>query len=547
MRRTMTVLPLGLVCMWLSACGADSADLSGQAELVDERDGFDNANGNGGGVTCNCQPGFVCEFGQCVPETPPGAAADSVRDPRASARYVFDLQLEAQRLVRIDSESLQARSFSAGLAPMDLAIEPDRELSVLLDAFDLIEVLDHRVDPPVSATYPTARSLSHLVLSPTGAHAIAYYDWDDPRAGQRQSEPGNINQLTVLDLTDGATEFSDRDARAVNVAVGLLPRDVRFAVDGSRAVVIGRDAVTRIDLRGTPAPETVFALSAEPAEVLVTDDASALVARYGSEELEVLRLADGARACVTHPFAVSDLERVSESGVFVVYGESESFQAAVLDPLSLDFAATECASTSPTLDLGPYRRLQMNRDGTRGVAFTPEIDRERLLVLDGLTRTEVRLEKAVSSVAFGPDGRFVFIAHLKRDGVPAWDPTVESPDDSVDKSFGVTWLDLDTLDNRLAISEWPFGRFTFVPAVPGRAAATYVAVLDPFEPELLRVSHATGFDDRWLRLAATPLSLGFLPGTDRAYVTQDHPWGRVTFIDPTGQELRHVTGFALLQ
>lgn len=536
MRRAILIAAV----LW-TACGQTDASPSPESGGFGSFDDPRDDDGAPVDTVCDCQPGFVCEFGQCVPEV----ANSTVSDPRASLRFVFDLQVADSRLIRIDSSSLQARSFSAGLAPMDLAVEPQRELSILLDAFDLVEILDHRNDPPDSATYETARALSHLASSPTGTHVVAYYDWDDPRSGLRQPEPGNINQVTVLDLRDGATAFADSDRRATNVSVALLPRDIRFSIDGSRLVVVGRDEVTRISLGDVPVPDSVIALRAEPAEVAVDDAANALVARYDSGELELVRLDDGASTCVTFPGPISDIERASPTAFYVVYGADSSYTAALLEPLDADFATGACTPLNGTIDLGPHARLQMNSAGSRGLAFTTQIDRESVLVLEGSTTTELRLEKAVSSLVFGTQGRFVFVSHLKREGTPAWDPTVETPDESVDKSYGVTWIDLETLENRLAISEEPFGRFTFAPETDGRAAATYVAVLDPVEPELLRVTHAPGFSDRWLRLAASPLALGFLAGTDRAYVTQDHPWGRVTFIDPSDGELRHVTGFAI--
>ena len=40
------------------------------------------------------------------------------------------------------------------------------------DPLDIIEVLDHREDPPTNAAWTTARSLSHLRVSPTGDHVI---------------------------------------------------------------------------------------------------------------------------------------------------------------------------------------------------------------------------------------------------------------------------------------------------------------------------------------------------------------------------------------
>src|SRR5213078_91577 len=117
---------------------------------------------------------------------------------------------------------------------------------------------------------------------------------------------------------------------------------------------------------------------------------------------------------------------------------------------------------------------------------------------------------------------YALLSQMKAPGTPAWNPAIEDPEVSVDKSYGVSWLDLSTGSHRLAVSNVPFGAFSFVPADTD-LGATFQAVLDPTRPQILRVAHAPGFDDKWIDLAAMPLKMGFLSATDRTYVTQQHP------------------------
>lgn len=110
----------------------------------------------------SCQPGFHCEFGSCVPNEPVAPSAVEGRDPQASSRYIFTLEPASRRLLRIDSLSLEVAAFTAGLAPMDLGVVPQRQLTVLLDGLDTVEILDHRPTPPIHAAWSTARALSHI-------------------------------------------------------------------------------------------------------------------------------------------------------------------------------------------------------------------------------------------------------------------------------------------------------------------------------------------------------------------------------------------------
>jgi hypothetical protein len=46
-------------------------------------------------------------------------------------------------------------------------------------------------------------------------------------------------------------------------------------------------------------------------------------------------------------------------------------------------------------------------------------------------------------------------------------------------------------------------------------------------------------------LASPPVAVGVVDGANRAYVAQNHPDGRITFIDLTSGEARTLTGFEL--
>jgi len=485
-----------------------------------------------------------------VADTQPPVQTDGAeRDPLASQRYVFALEIAAKRLTRIDSATLEVAAFAAGLAPMDLAVIGSRETSVMLDANNLIEVLDHRQTPATRATFVTARALSHVVAAPDGLHALAYYDWDATDSAKRQREPGNINQITVLALEDQALPMADEDLRAQNVAVGFLPRDIRFASDGHRAVVIGRDSLTPVELLsmvdGIAAPGLVVPLPTEPAEVLLNPDATLAVLRFPmSPELTVLPLDGGPSRCLVAAAMVNDIAWGPNGSLLVV----TAGVTAMLSEVDVAVAVPECGSVPAGVGIGSATRLVVDPQHTWALAYVPELTCETLwrVELANLSVTALLLEKAVQAAAFTGDGGYAFLSHMKAPGEPLWDPAQEDPDASVDKSYGISWLQLDTGAHRLAVSRTPFGQFTFVPAkADGSDGATFVAVLDPGSPQLLRVAHRPGFDDGAIALAAMPLVMGYLASTERVFVTQEHPWGRVTFVDPAGRELRHVTGYAM--
>jgi len=426
---------------------------------------------------------------------------------------------------------------------------------VLLDAYNFIDVLDHRTDPPVSASWTTARSLSNLKMSPSGQHAIAFYDWDDPTAHDRQPSPGNINQVSVLYLADGATPFSGTDLRLVSVAVGYLPRDVRFSSDGTSAVVIGLESMTPLalkDLAGgiaVPGPDVPFDNTAT--KILIDSQATVAIVSYAtSPRVDVLALKGGGTSCFTAaPNPVTDIELTADGRLVVVYGTGAANQFSAV-PVSS--AGSSCTPLVAPSSIGQATALAIDPSpgSTLAIAYTPNSAVLAAWIVDlpspGTPKVSaLTLEKAVSGVAFAGDGQYALLANIKVDGTPDWngDPLL-----AVAKSYGVTWVDMSRMAHRLVISGTPFGAFAFVPpADNGGEGATFQTIADPVTPEVVRISHRAGFPDLWIDLAAKPLDAGYLSATHWTYVTQSHPWGRVTFIDPTGVDLRHVTGFALVE
>ncbi len=552
--------PIHLISI-VGLCAA--AGLSGCAsdELAGAR--YEDAADNYYCDDYNCSEGWHCEFDQCVPDgndsqLPPALPSSSAetRSPLASLRYVFTLSSGAKKLVRIDSQSLEVASFAVGLSPMDMAVVGSREISVVIDEYDSVEMMDHTVNPPLAAAWTTARSLSRVVLSPTGDHALLFYDWDDSRSPTRQSEPGNINQLSVLDLKADADGFADDDDRLVDVSVGFLPRDIRFAVDGSRAVVISETSITLIELSarssGTiAAPAAPMPFNASAPKVVLNSSANLAVLRYAdSPRIDVLDLDTAASTCFVASGSITDIVLTKDDELLVMnQGVDPDDEQRYLSLTTLGAAVVaiddvDCTVLAESGSVGTARLLAMGNNDEGAMAYLPSLSSEEIFAIDlsDLTSFRIALEKSVAGIAFVGDGRHLLVSHLKAPGTPQWDISIEHPEESVDKSYGVTWIDLDTKTHRLAISDEPFGSFTFVDEGDGNTA-TYQALRDPLRPQLLRVSHTPGFDDVWFDLAGLPVDLGYLADTGRAYITQEHPYGRVTFIDGAGNEMRHVTGF----
>ena len=557
-------LLLGLVgSLALGGCSSEDGLASSEADWSEEGR-WDNDDGGAhsapaaepgsgasGGVApsanCfegDCPAGFYCEFGVCLPET----AGASPEAALTSNGNLYFLEKAKRRIMRIDAAEFKVDARETGLAPMDMAVLPEGERLVLVDASDTVEVIDLQASGEERVIWDTARSLSHLKVSPTGEHVALYYDWDDPRALDRQANPGNINQISIL-AVEATSAMSDDDDHLVDISVGLLPRDVRFSPDGSTAVVIGRRSVTSVDLRtvanGVAAPSHTVDIDETAVEFLVNDAATELLLRFAAHyQLHFVNLQSGEVTCLGFEGDITDITPIGNDELLVAFGGAEG---NYLNRVAFSDAAAVCPVVPGEFAIGKAQNIVYDAASERVLAYAASVAVESLWFLDLRAGTEetFRLEKAVAALAFADKGGTVRIAHLKKPGTPQWNPGLEDTDVSIDKSNGVSWINLDTGLSRLTLRNNAFGPYGFVPGGLGETGATFQALTEDSQPRLLVVEHSAGFNESWVDLASETVHMGYIPDTDSIYAIQDHPMGRVTFVDAGTHNLRHVTGYAL--
>ncbi|MEZ4406245.1 MAG: hypothetical protein R3A52_07210 [Polyangiales bacterium] len=152
----------------------------------------------------------------------------------------------------------------------------------------------------------------------------------------------------------------------------------------------------------------------------------------------------------------------------------------------------------------------------------------------------LRLRKTVRAVAFAPDGRTALVIHGRAAGNPN-EPNIDL-ETRIDRAWGYTLVDVPTR----------FAKLQLTPADPGSTALTpdgdfaFVTLRDDTAGVSLvqRVSMRS-FVVSDTPLGSPPLAVGVVPGTMRAFVGQEHPEGRITFIDWSTGALQSVTGFEL--
>jgi DNA-binding beta-propeller fold protein YncE len=545
----------------MTAC-AGGADFGGDfAPTVD--------GGTGGTPQCfsssECPVGFVCsEFGTCVaPPPPPGDGGVTpppeieyrLTEPSSSRRYVWVAMTEQDRLAKIDGANLEVESFAVGDQPKVLATLPGTDTAVVLDSQNAAAtVVSAGGGAIASDLYPTLPNLNRLAVAPGGRHAIAFFDLNkailDAGSLEAVGEIGSFQDVTLLAVGPGSQ-------RSVDLTVGFRPREVESDATGRFAFVVTDDGVSVIDLPAmtgngptivppVPIMESVFDDTTGVEVDIVASGLYAVVRRPNVAALRVVSLM-GATAGdgfnLTLPAVPTDIDLAPDgSRVYAVFRDPAPGLAIIdipgdaLDPAGITFIDLATATGGS---------LVLSEDGKRGLLFTNATLDERITVIEldqpGFPHRTFPLQKSVLTAGFDPTGTKAIVLHARAPGDPE---AATSFDEFIDRKPGYSVFDVASGFAKLQITEVNPRHFTF--ARPG--ARAYVT-LDGGDAEgavaaVQQIELDSGVV-RTIELGSPPDSIGTLPDSNKIFVSQRHPLGRVTFIDITSNEVRTLTGFDL--
>lgn len=469
-------------------------------------------------------------------EPPPEREVESDYEaPVATGSFVWVANPKSGRVAYVDAKTLAVRTVEAGNAPTYLASVPGQAedttlvLNVLSEDATLLRATAAGI---VSKTFKVARQANSMAFSADGRFAIAWADARKVAAAQKAEPPKTegFQDITVLDLVAGTSTI---------LAVGYRPVAVGFAAGAPRAHAVTQDGVAIVELEGGPRVSKNVAISDSPLEdpgsrdVSVTPNGQlALIRRDGSPIVTAVALETGARVPVTLPGPVTDLDLTDKGDRAVGVVRSTSQVAVLPVPGILTAPGTFTTVTVTGETIGS---VALAPGGSKGLLFTNAADAERVTVLDlaveppGL-RT-VRLYSPVLAVFSAPDAGHAVVLH----------------------------------DRTAAVGGQPGspGAFSLVPvanALPAKIVATQapptaVAVTNDRAVIAERSDAGKVFGAYLARLpqlmveryplASPPIAVGVVAGAKRAFIAQQHPDGRLTFVDLETGQARTLTGFEL--
>lgn len=483
-----------------------------------------------------------------TPLPPEREETRSFQTPQAGGRYVYVANPLRDSVAVIDSRTLALQTVEAGDGPTYLATVPGQDQALVINVNAQTVTILRTDERGTHTTHvPVVPGANTLAVAPDGRHAVAYLD----TASQSAASPGSFQDITVITL-DPAGD------RAVQLSVGFRPIEVEFSRDGASAFVVTEDGVSILRFAeltepmivpsvslddGAPAPGVDGGVAAQnaPRDVSVTPDGRYAVARTeGSPVLRLIDLQSRAVTTLTVSSPVTDLD-LSPDGTFALAVlRNESLTLRVPIPGGFADSASVRRIATPGETVGS---VTIAPDGSTALLYTTAAITERATLLDlaGTTAPQLlRLRKVVRSIAYAPDGRTAVLVHGRAPGDPN-DPTIDL-ETRIDRAYGYSLFDARTRFIKLQLTAADVGPL----ALSTDGAYAFVLLRDDARA-VARVERVSmrSFAVQDITLGSPPLSVGAVPATQRVFVGQQHPEGRITFIDWNTGALQSLTGFEL--
>jgi hypothetical protein len=409
------------------------------------------------------------------------------------------------------------------------AADPPRAFAVTEDGITVIDLSIAR-DPKVLRT---------LKLDSVGTLASpmpALAPQDDAAVPEGGTDGGGDEGGTIdaaADAADGgATDAGDAgtDDVAPDAAIDVASQDAPRTADVEPDT---RDANGALDARSsdaTNADAPTLPPATGKADVTITPDgAFAIFRREGSAIVTVIDLADGSRWSWTLSGTVTDLD-LTDTGNRAVAVIRDQGRVAVL-PV-------------PGRGPGPFDDILVSGETVGSVAIAPRgevallytnaVAVSRITVLGLGTPPAVRpveLRAPVLSVFPSPTAQHAVVVHNSFKGQAFQSPGAFSV---MPLAGGHTPVIQPTDAPIFSVALSPGGDRAIVAVRDDmkRIFAVYLARM----PSLVIDRYA---------LASPPVAVGFVGAAGQAFVAQEHPGGRVSFIDAPTEQVRTITGFEL--
>jgi hypothetical protein len=542
---------LGLVALFSTGC-MDSMESVG---ADDDRtfEGYGDADGDGDGD--GDADGDWYGYDTASTDSSEGDADDlpaerekrvDYKVPQGAGKYVFIPEESQDQVAIVDSETLSVQTVEVGSRPTHLVSLNEPGLTsvavINLNSDDVTIIRMDDAGQVTTVTIPVRPDTNALAPSPDGRFLIAYHE---PLFTAETGAPHTDQEISVLTVIPGAEGSVAR-------TVGMHPWKVAYNQDVTRAYVVTEGGVNVIDLTAldtNPRTEPIHlfepgSYDSETADIEITPDGRMAIGRNsGMEELVVVPLdgSEGSRTLFL-PGEPTDLDLSADGRFGVVVLRS-------LDAVGLfDLPLAEETDESPFRYVDLDNRLvgvaTLSGDGTQILLHTTvaeeDEDQRRLTLMSddgsgGWRVSSAVLERPIDTVAAVNDesGRAATAVVMHQE--------VSGTDEQ--KPYGYSLVTIPSLMPKLQqLSDrpgqlllTPDGLYGFLLQEEEDGTGTYTA--EKLDLGTLIVNDVT--------FSSPTLAAGYAAETNKVFVSQSHPSGRMSFVGVADDSFATVTGYKL--
>jgi hypothetical protein len=532
-RLGLSVALLGMLCLRCGA-GGDQDDSASGSDNNGSFAGTTSSSGGSGNLGTGASSSSAGSGGTAPVVVPPETEIEaSFLAPVVTGKYVFSANPQSGRVAVIDADSYAVRLFNAGFGPKYLAAVPGGKGAIVINELSHDATLFRLAGDDVSIDgepLPVHDGANAWAMSEDGRFAIA---WTQTPNDTKPDPTSGSQTITVLGLDSGKSQ---------RLTVGFRPTQVVIDDASEHAFVVNSDGVSVIDLGDTPSVAFLARVSEDPLEEAAARDVSipregkfALVRLDGSSQLRVVDLThEDGLSLFDLGAPVSDLD-LSRDGKLALATLPGIAQVALIP-------------VPPTGDASSFERIAIPGEVTSSVSLSDgselallyqnakEANNSHLTILDlrpemdrAVRTLDVKGPVSAAFTAPGAGAAIVFqrpIAGSTKAGLFSGVPTLQKRSAKI--------VGTDAPPSALAFDESGAFALVTVGSDKSKTQGVYRVRLDTMQEDYLPLASPP-----------SPGATGIVEDVGRGFVAQQHPEGRITFIDLETARAHTITGFEL--